>query len=121
VGLINGLTTKQKMGLLRHWPSAFWGSLRKLLAYLPEQAVSHYNNIKSSGRLSPLTININYHACTNFKRERYRFPFDPRPAFSLRFLFSKERRNKEPSKSCIHQFKDGLHRSRVHALSGLKV
>lgn len=66
-----------------------------------ERAVSHYNNVKTSGRSSllPETINTIMHISLNGKGASF---FDPRPAV-YEFLNSKERRNREPSKELYKQ------------------
>lgn len=89
---------------LRKMTQASCGLLRKFLASFltltphsmaTERAVSHYNNLKTSGRasLKPESINHYMHVSLNGKGTAF---YDPRPAVS-EFLKRKQRRNREPT------------------------
>ena len=85
--------TQVRCGLLRKFLASFLISTPHSMA--TERAVSHYNNVKTSGRasLKPESINHYMHVSLNGKGTAF---FDPRPAVS-EFLKRKQRRNSEPN------------------------
>ena len=91
--------TQASCGLLKKFLASFLTLVPHSMA--TERAVSHYNNVKTSGRSSllPETINTIMHISLNGKGASF---FDPRPAV-YEFLNSKERRNREPSKELYKQ------------------
>ena len=85
--------TEASCGLLRKFLASFLTSTPHSMA--TERAVSHYNNVKTSGRasLKPDSINHCMHVSLNGKGTAF---YDPKIAVS-EFLKRKQRRNTEPT------------------------